>query len=118
MTTTKSKTLVKGNGEKAVEGSTISVDFVFVNGRTGAELETSYGTAAQSIALDKKKTQPVIVKNLLGARVGSRVVIAIAPKEKFRAERSGKRRGRQEDRHAAVRRRHPQRAHGAEARDR
>ena len=83
VTTTKATTLVKGTGEKAVKGSTILLDFVFVNGRTGEELETSYGTASQSIALDKKKTQAVFVDKLVGTHVGDRVVIAIAPKEGF-----------------------------------
>jgi peptidylprolyl isomerase len=83
VTTTKAATLVKGTGEKAVKGSTIALDFVFVDGRTGEELQTSYGAAPQSIALDKKKTRAVFVDQLVGSHVGDRVVIAIAPKEGF-----------------------------------
>lgn len=78
---TKSETITPGTGEKAVKGSTVTLDYVFVNGRTGAELETSYGASAASLLLDAKKTRPAIVDNLIGERVGSRVVIAIAPSE-------------------------------------
>ncbi|MET0920513.1 MAG: FKBP-type peptidyl-prolyl cis-trans isomerase [Acidimicrobiia bacterium] len=81
VTKTKTATVLKGSGDKAAKGDNVSVDFVFVNGRTGAELETSYGTKAQTITLDTTKTKPVVVKGLLGQRVGSRVVIAIAPSE-------------------------------------
>jgi len=75
---TKSQTVTKGTGVKAVKGSTVTLDYVFVNGRTGAELETSYGAGSVSLPLDEK-TQPAIVDSLIGERVGSRVVIAIAP---------------------------------------
>jgi peptidylprolyl isomerase len=77
---TKSETLTKGTGAKALKGSTVTLDYVFVNGRTGAELETSYGAGSVSLPLDTT-TVPTIVNGLLGERVGSRVVIAIAPED-------------------------------------
>ncbi|MFI5045762.1 MAG: FKBP-type peptidyl-prolyl cis-trans isomerase [Acidimicrobiia bacterium] len=78
---TTAKVVTKGDGEKAKLGSTITIDYLFVDGRTGAELGSSYGQATKSLPLDRTRVQPVIVDNLVGARVGSRVVIAIAPKE-------------------------------------
>jgi peptidylprolyl isomerase len=81
--TTKATTLVKGTGEKLVKGANVTLDFVFVNGRTGDELETSYGTNSVTIPLDKAQTQATVVDNLTGKHVGDRVVIAIAPKEGF-----------------------------------
>jgi peptidylprolyl isomerase len=72
-----------GSGGKAAKGSKVTFDYVIVNGRTGAELETSFGSGPVSIVLDKAQAQPVIVDNLIGTTVGSRVVIAIAPKEGF-----------------------------------
>jgi peptidylprolyl isomerase len=78
---TKSQTVTKGTGAKAVKGSTVTLDYVFVNGRTGAELETSYGAASVSLPMDRTKTRPAIVDSLIGERVGSRVVVAIAPKD-------------------------------------
>jgi peptidylprolyl isomerase len=76
-----SEVLTKGTGAAAKKGETVTIDYVFVNGRTGAELETSYGATPVSVRLDAKQTQPVIVNNLIGARVGSRVVIGISPSE-------------------------------------
>ena len=75
------KVLTKGDGDRTTKDSIVNLDYVFVNGRTGAELETSYGQSPVTLPLDPTKTQPAIADNLLGARVGSRVVIAIAPKE-------------------------------------
>lgn len=75
------KVVTKGSGDKLTKNSVVNLDYVFVNGRTGAELETSYGQGPVGLALDSTQTQPVLVENLLGERVGSRVMIAIAPKE-------------------------------------
>ncbi len=72
-----------GSGEKAVKGNKVTFDYVIVNGRTGDELESSFGIQPVSLVLDKTRAQPVIVENLLGTPIGSRVVIAIAPKEGF-----------------------------------
>src|SRR5262249_34204005 len=74
---TVTKVVSKGSGDKATKDSIVSLDYTFVNARTGDELETSYGQAPQSITLDRKKFQPVIVDGLVGKRVGSRVMIAI-----------------------------------------
>ena len=81
--TTKSQVVSAGTGEKAAKGNKVTFDYVIVNGRTGDELETSFGLQPVSLVLDKAKAQPVIVENLIGTPVGSRVVIAIAPKEGF-----------------------------------
>ena len=72
-----------GTGQKAAKGNKVTFDYVIVNGRTGDELETSFGAQPVSLVLDKTKAQPVIVENLIGTPVGSRLVIAIAPKEGF-----------------------------------
>lgn len=72
-----------GTGGKAAKGAKVTFNYVIVNGRTGAELETSFGRTPVSIVLDKSQAQPVIVDGLVGTPVGSRVVIAIAPKEGF-----------------------------------
>jgi peptidylprolyl isomerase len=82
---TRKDVLVTGTGDTAAKGAKVAFNYVIVNGRTGDELETSYveGGGPVSLVLDKTQSQPVIVKNLIGTSVGSRVVIAIAPKEGF-----------------------------------
>jgi peptidylprolyl isomerase len=70
-----------GKGAKAPKGSTILFDYVIVNGRTGEEIESSFGNAPVSMVLDPKQAQPTLVKSLIGTPTGSRVLVAVAPKE-------------------------------------
>ena len=62
-------------------GQTISFDYLLVDGRTGKELQTSFGQKPASLVLDKKKTANQLVDSLVGETVGSRVLLAIAPKD-------------------------------------
>jgi FKBP-type peptidyl-prolyl cis-trans isomerase 2 len=70
-----------GGGAKAPKGSTIMFDYVIVNGRTGEEIESSFGKTPVSIVLDPKQAQPALVKSLIGTPTGSRVLVAVAPKD-------------------------------------
>ena len=70
-----------GKGAKAPKGSTIMFDYVIVNGRTGEEIESSFGVAPVSMVLDPKQAQPALVKSLIGTPTGSRVLVAVAPKD-------------------------------------
>jgi peptidylprolyl isomerase len=75
------ETISAGKGAKAPKGSTIMFDYVIVNGRTGEEIETSFGTSPKSMVLDPKQAEPALVKRLIGTPTGSRVLIAVAPKD-------------------------------------
>jgi peptidylprolyl isomerase len=70
-----------GTGEKLDKGATITFDYVLVDGRTGKEIETSYGNTPASLVLDSKKTARQLVTGIIGQNVGSRVLVAIAPKD-------------------------------------
>ena len=78
-----------GKGVKAAKGSTITFDYVLVNGRTGEEIETSFGDAPVSLVLDPKQAEPTLVKSLIGTPTGSRVLVAIAPKDGLAKAASG-----------------------------
>jgi peptidylprolyl isomerase len=69
-----------GTGDEAATGSQLLFDYVILNGRTGAEVETSYGKSPVTLVLDKS-TQPALVDGLIGASAGSRVLVAVAPKD-------------------------------------
>ena len=69
-----------GTGAKAGAGSQILLDYVILNGRTGEEVETSYGKNPVTLLLDKSST-PALVDGLIGSSTGSRVLIAVAPKD-------------------------------------
>jgi peptidylprolyl isomerase len=78
-----------GKGVKASKGSTITFDYVLVNGRTGQEIESSFGTEPVSLVLDPKQAEPTLVKSLIGTPTGSRVLVAIAPKDGLAKAASG-----------------------------
>ena len=78
--TTKRAVTAAGTGTKVASGQKVSFDYVIVDGRDGKQLESSYGTQPLSITLDKTSS-PVFVHNLVGTKVGSRVVLAVAPKD-------------------------------------
>jgi peptidylprolyl isomerase len=70
-----------GTGAALAKGQTITFDYVLVDGRTGKEIQTSYGSAPASLVLDTAKTNKQLVTSLTGKAVGSRVLLAIAPKD-------------------------------------
>jgi FKBP-type peptidyl-prolyl cis-trans isomerase 2 len=70
-----------GTGAALVKGQTLTFDYVLVDGRTGKELETSWGSTQGSMTLDKGKTATQLVSSLVGTNLGGRVLVAIAPKD-------------------------------------
>ena len=78
---TGNKVVAAGTGEVLATGQAISFDYLLVDGRTGKELQTSFGQKPASLVLDKKKTATQVVDSLVGEAVGSRVLLAIAPKD-------------------------------------
>ncbi len=81
VTTSTHQELTTGTGERLGQGSKVEVDYLIVDGLTGAEVSTSFGSSTQSLVLDKKQSPAVLVKSLIGSAVGSRVLVAVAPKE-------------------------------------
>ena len=73
--------VVQGAGNKAKKGQTITFDLAVFNGRSGEQIESSFGKGAQSVTLDSKQTFKGLVNGLTGVATGSRVLIAISPKE-------------------------------------
>jgi FKBP-type peptidyl-prolyl cis-trans isomerase len=70
-----------GTGAALSEGQNVVVDYLVVDGRTGKRVVASYGKTPAKLPLDATKTTPVLVNGLLGAPVGSRVLVAVAPKD-------------------------------------
>jgi peptidylprolyl isomerase len=69
-----------GSGTKAAKGDQVAIDYVILNGRTGEEIETSYGATPVNLKL-AKGTTPALRAALLGTTAGSRVLVAVAPKD-------------------------------------
>lgn len=81
--------ITAGTGERLGKGSKITFDYLVVNGRTGKELDSSFGQGPASLTLDKRQSPAWIVNALTGASVGTRELIAIAPKDGLAAELKG-----------------------------
>jgi peptidylprolyl isomerase len=73
--------VIVGEGENTKKGQRVTFDFAVFNGRTGEQIESSFGMPSQSLVLDPKQSFPGLVTGIQGSTVGSRVLIAIAPKE-------------------------------------
>jgi peptidylprolyl isomerase len=73
--------VIRGAGEKSKKGQRATFDIAVFDGRTGKQLESSFGRAAQAVVLDPAQTFPGLVKGLTGVAAGSRVLIAMAPSE-------------------------------------
>jgi peptidylprolyl isomerase len=70
-----------GTGDKLTKGARITFDYVVIDGRTGAELGTSFGGTPVPTVLDNTQTAKGLVTSLVGSTVGSRVLIGLGPKE-------------------------------------
>jgi len=75
------RVITTGTGEVVTKGAKVTIEYVVVDGRTGEEVDSSYGTKPVAVPLDATQVAPVLVKSLTGVKVGSRVLLAIAPKE-------------------------------------
>lgn len=84
-----SREITAGTGARLAKGSRITFDYLVVNGRTGKEIESSFGKAPASIILDRKQSLGAIVRGLTGASVGARELVAVAPKEGLAAQLQG-----------------------------
>ena len=81
-TTTSCRVLVAGTGPKVSEGSSITFDYVFFNGRDGSEITSSYGAEPAEIVFDASLMEGIRVA-LDGLAEGSRVLVAITPEDAF-----------------------------------
>lgn len=84
--TTKSgrRVIIDGRGATLAAGAKAVVDFVGIDGRTAREFATSYGKKASVLTLDREQVLVGLVNGLIGTRVGSRVLVAVAPKDGFK----------------------------------
>ncbi len=81
ITTTSCKVLTSGKGTKVETGMILSFDYVFVNGRDGTEIATSFGQEPGQILFDGtlKTSVAGMYSALNGLAEGSRVLVAMTP---------------------------------------
>ena len=73
--------LVSATGQKLAKGDKVTFHYLAVDGRTGKEVDSSFDKSPATIVLDKQRSVAGLVNGLVGTTVGSRVLIALAPKE-------------------------------------
>jgi peptidylprolyl isomerase len=73
--------IVTGTGKKLAKGDKVTFKYLAVDGRTAKQVESSFDKAPATLVLDKQRSVAGLVKSLVGAKVGSRVLIALSPKE-------------------------------------
>ena len=84
VTKTSSKVLKGGDGDDIVEGDSVKVNYVAVNGRTGKQFDSSFSTGSPyPVDLIKDKILPGFIKGLAGKKVGSSILVAISPTDGF-----------------------------------
>ena len=83
-TKTASRVLTTGSGARLAAGDAVKVNYVAINGRTGKEFDNSFTSDKPlTLTLSEKSILPGFVKGLSGKKVGSRVLVAIPPKDGF-----------------------------------
>jgi peptidylprolyl isomerase len=79
---TEIKTLSKGDGEEVPEGAEVTVNYQGINGRTGEEFDSSW-TSGQPATFSLDGVVAGFSKAIAGQTVGSRVLVAIPPKDGY-----------------------------------
>jgi peptidylprolyl isomerase len=80
---TSSKVLTKGTGAVVAQGQRVTVDYAGYNGTDGKQFDSSFGDKARSFILDTNSTLPGLVKGVVGATIGSRLLLAIPPDDAY-----------------------------------
>ncbi len=81
---TETKVIKAGGGETVEDGDTVKVNYLAVNGRTGQQFDSSYASGrAATFTLDESSLLPGFVKALGDQKIGSRILVAIAPEDGF-----------------------------------
>lgn len=81
--TTSKRVLVNGTGPAARAGQRVTVQYVGINGTDGKQFDSSWGRGAVSFVLDPRQYMPGLVTGLIGVPVGSRVLVAVPPKDGY-----------------------------------
>jgi peptidylprolyl isomerase len=78
-----SKVVTEGKGPEVTKGQEVTVDYLLVNGKDGSEADTSFGKSPATFTADPAQLLPGLANGMIGKKVGSRVLVGIAPKDGF-----------------------------------
>lgn len=81
---TQTRVVNEGSGDEVEDGDTVKLNYVAVNGRTGKQFDNSFKAESPlTTQLTEGSVLTGFVKGLTGQKVGSRVLVAIPPKDGF-----------------------------------
>ena len=86
VTKTDVRVLKQGDGAAVANGQRVTIQYVGLNGTDGKEFDTSYDDGKKaSFTLDSQQIIKGLVSGITGTTVGSRVLIAVPPKDGYGA---------------------------------
>lgn len=83
VTETTTRVVTPGSGAQVVEGDIVSVKFALLHGKDGKQLDQNYDKEDLSFDLGADGLLPGLRKGLLNQKVGSRLLVAVPPKDAF-----------------------------------
>jgi peptidylprolyl isomerase len=84
VTKTDVRVLKQGDGAAVATGQRVTIQYVGLNGTDGKEFDTSYDDGQKaSFTLDPQQVMKGLISGLTGATVGSRILIAVPPKDGY-----------------------------------
>jgi peptidylprolyl isomerase len=83
LTSSGSKVVTEGDGATIAKGQEVTVDYLLLNGKDGSEADTSFGKSPATFTADPAQLLPGLANGMIGKKIGSRVLIGIAPKDGF-----------------------------------
>ena len=82
LTASGAKVVTPGDGPVIAKGQKVTVDYVLFNGKDGKEADTTFGKKPVTFVADAP-LMAGLVKGMIGQKVGSRVLVGVAPKDAF-----------------------------------
>ena len=83
VTETTTKVLKAGSGDTVKGDEIVSLDYVLVNGKDSSVLDTNFGKQKLGLNLGSADLLPGLKKGLTNQKVGSRILVAMPPKDAF-----------------------------------
>ncbi|GLY31833.1 FKBP-type peptidyl-prolyl cis-trans isomerase [Kineosporia sp. NBRC 101731] len=77
------KILTAGDGAKVTAGQRVSIDYLGINGADGKQFDSNYDGDTSAFTLDAGQVIKGMVTGLVGAPIGSRVLITIPPADGY-----------------------------------
>jgi peptidylprolyl isomerase len=83
VTETQTRVLKEGDGPVVKGSEIVSLKYVLLNGKDGSQLDTNFGKQNLGLNLSAEGLLPGIKKGVANQKVGSRLLVAMPPKDAF-----------------------------------